>query len=244
MVGPRRGVDFENADGRPRGDTTVGVDVETWSPTEGLHFSMWDFAGQEDYYQTHSLFITSQALFVLVVDVHRYDPDTNHDAVAQRWLDAIEARATQPVEVVLVLTHADMLDDEAEVERRAEALRGKVRNVRAERRAQLERRKKRLARTAGAGNVAALHLQIELEDLDEDLRSLEAAASNAGGAPKVVISSTFAVSCNPEKPSGFVALRGELVRLGMKQGRFLPKTWAQLLESAATVRERARRDQP
>ena len=106
----------------------------------------------------------------------------------------------------------------------------------------LEKRKKRLARTAG-GNVAALHLQIELEDLDEDLRSLEAAAANAG-APKVVVSSTFAVSCNPEKPSGFVALRGELVRLGMQQGRFLPKTWAQLLESAATVRVRARRDQP
>ena len=114
-MGERRGVDFKNDSVTEHRNTTVGVDVETWVPMEraDLQFSMWDFAGQEDYYQTHSLFISPQALFVLVVDINHYS-ETNHDTVAQRWLDAIEARTTQTVEVVLVLTHADLVD-EAEV---------------------------------------------------------------------------------------------------------------------------------
>ena len=85
----------------------------------------------------------------------------------------------------------------------------------------------------------ALRLQMELEDLDEDLRDAQKEEKGwSAAASKVQIGGTFAVSCNPDAPAGFAALRAELVRLGEKQGRFLPNSWANILNGAHAVRAR------
>ncbi|CAN0367223.1 unnamed protein product, partial [Scytosiphon promiscuus] len=44
-------------------DRTVGIEITDWRPSdEGpLRVSVWDFAGQADYYASHQLFLTKGA---------------------------------------------------------------------------------------------------------------------------------------------------------------------------------------
>uniref|UniRef100_A0A671P9G2 Uncharacterized protein n=1 Tax=Sinocyclocheilus anshuiensis TaxID=1608454 RepID=A0A671P9G2_9TELE len=40
-------------------------------PQEGIRFIFWDFAGQEEYYITHHVFITAQAFVILAINLSR-----------------------------------------------------------------------------------------------------------------------------------------------------------------------------
>lgn len=50
---------------------TVGIEIRELD-RDGVRFLFWDFAGQEEYYITHHVFITSQAFVILAVDLSRY----------------------------------------------------------------------------------------------------------------------------------------------------------------------------
>ncbi|XP_051756883.1 malignant fibrous histiocytoma-amplified sequence 1 homolog [Ctenopharyngodon idella] len=51
-------------------DRTVGIDISEvdW---DGIRFFFWDFAGQEEYYITHHVFITAQAFVILAINLSR-----------------------------------------------------------------------------------------------------------------------------------------------------------------------------
>lgn len=51
-------------------DRTVGIEISEMK-IEDFRFLFWDFAGQEEYYLTHHVFITPQALVILVIDLAR-----------------------------------------------------------------------------------------------------------------------------------------------------------------------------
>lgn len=51
-------------------DRTEGIEISQLY-TEEVRFLLWDFAGQEEYYLTHHVFITSRALVILTVDIAR-----------------------------------------------------------------------------------------------------------------------------------------------------------------------------
>lgn len=48
-------------------ERTVGIEISEFH-LQGFTFLFWDFAGQLEYYMTHHLFITPQALVILVVN--------------------------------------------------------------------------------------------------------------------------------------------------------------------------------
>ena len=52
-------------------DRTVGIEI-TEVERGGVRFLFWDFAGQEEYYITHHVFITPQAFVILAIDLSRY----------------------------------------------------------------------------------------------------------------------------------------------------------------------------
>ncbi|CAM9196882.1 unnamed protein product [Chrysoparadoxa australica] len=59
---------------------------------EPLKFKFWDFAGQEEYYAYHEIFLTKQALYILVVDLHAFSELSFDKAKGiYRWLDALDA---------------------------------------------------------------------------------------------------------------------------------------------------------
>ncbi|CAN0223464.1 unnamed protein product, partial [Scytosiphon promiscuus] len=98
-------------------ERTVGVEIrdiklgpgpieEVGSNVE-LDVSVWDFAGQKAYYDTHQMFLTPDALFVLVVDVFAYSTEHSREDALDQWLDILQSRVPGSI-VLLVGTHGDM----------------------------------------------------------------------------------------------------------------------------------------
>ncbi|CAM9927508.1 unnamed protein product, partial [Laminaria digitata] len=107
-------------------DRTVGIEItDDWKPIEGgpLDISIWDFAGQADYYASHQIFLTKGSLFLLVVDLQALlmedasgveeggDP---HGRV-HRWLDMLHLRVPGAA-VALVGTHCDAAEFEEDLD--------------------------------------------------------------------------------------------------------------------------------
>ncbi|CAM9466296.1 unnamed protein product, partial [Hapterophycus canaliculatus] len=97
---------------QPAEKRTVGVEVTEWKPREELPLSvsLWDFAGQSEYYSSHQIFLTRGALFLLVVDVFELSRDppglADPRGAIFRWLDILHDRVPGAV-VGLVGTHGD-----------------------------------------------------------------------------------------------------------------------------------------
>ena len=100
-------------------DRTVGIEITPdWRPSDGglLQVSIWDFAGQADYYSSHQLFLTKGAMFLLVVDLYEFAKDLQHgpdnftdsNGRIYWWLEMLYMRVPGAA-VVLVGSHVDML---------------------------------------------------------------------------------------------------------------------------------------
>lgn len=108
-------------------DRTVGLDIHVgWTPLEGLplEVSVWDFAGQADYYASHQLFLSKGSLFLLVVDLSALYRDVTEEentidphGRVHRWLEMLQLRVPGAA-VALVGTHKDdipLKSDDAKV---------------------------------------------------------------------------------------------------------------------------------
>ncbi|CAM9960831.1 unnamed protein product [Ectocarpus sp. 4 AP-2014] len=103
----------EELPSRTRG---VDVHIEPWVPdfTPPLEVAIWDFAGHDDYYSTHQLFLTDGALHLLVVDLHKFDRDPlSRGNAVHVWLDSLLCRVPDSV-VLVVGTHVDAFGDDLE----------------------------------------------------------------------------------------------------------------------------------
>ena len=75
--------------------------------------SLWDFAGQELYYNTHHAFMATHAIYLLVFDLTRFLDSSKRFLQYQRihfWLQSIYTHTLAPV--ILVGTHADQVTQE------------------------------------------------------------------------------------------------------------------------------------
>ena len=94
-------------------ESTVGVDVSEWKYTPAynkktFHFSIWDFAGQEEYYATHQCFLSKRTLYLLVWKVTEGDAGV---ADLKPWLNNISVRAPDSC-VIIVGTFLDKVSEE------------------------------------------------------------------------------------------------------------------------------------
>ncbi|CAN0432355.1 unnamed protein product, partial [Hapterophycus canaliculatus] len=105
-----------------RADRTVGIEITPeWKPLEEarLQISVWDFAGQADYYVSHQLFLTEGALFLLVVDLRKFSTEIESDAdnftdtgrCVYWWLDMLHMRVPGAA-IALVGSHVDQMTSE------------------------------------------------------------------------------------------------------------------------------------
>ena len=92
---------------------TVGVEIGKWSYRPSVFktrffFSVWDFAGQEEYYATHQVFLSKRSLYLAVWDVTE-----GKDGIKELipWLHNIIFRAPES-RVIIVATHLDLLIEE------------------------------------------------------------------------------------------------------------------------------------
>ena len=93
-----------------RNISTDGIDIERWSlktpNKQVVTFSAWDFAGQEIYYTTHSFFLSSKAIYLLLWDL-RYSDETSR---VEFWLNSVTSRSNG-APVILCGTHLDHFDN-------------------------------------------------------------------------------------------------------------------------------------
>jgi MinD-like ATPase involved in chromosome partitioning or flagellar assembly len=92
-------------------DSTAGIDrYDLWEKRENnslRSISWWDFAGQYAYRDTHKLFLTEDALFVLVMNL-RDSLIKNH---ASYWFQSIREKAPS-AKILPILTHHDEVKDQ------------------------------------------------------------------------------------------------------------------------------------
>lgn len=105
-----------------RPDRTVGIEITPeWRPLDEspLQVSVWDFAGQEDYYSSHQLFLTRGALFLLVVDLCIFYDEVRQSGVdnfsdrhgrVYWWLEMLHIRVPGAA-LALVGSHVDQMED-------------------------------------------------------------------------------------------------------------------------------------
>ncbi|XP_060612261.2 malignant fibrous histiocytoma-amplified sequence 1 homolog [Anolis sagrei] len=116
-------------------ERTVGIDISKFH-IEGFMFLFWDFAGQLEYYMTHHVFITPQALVILVINFQQYQ--LNNDSFKELvgfWINNLFMRVPDSV-VLPVGTHIDACD-EKEVEEKKEDIMDKIQAMLEERRINL-----------------------------------------------------------------------------------------------------------
>ena len=94
-------------------ESTAGVDITEWkySPAynkKTFHFSIWDFACQEEYCATHQCFLSKRSLYLLVWNVTEGDAGV---ADLKPWLDSISVRASNSC-VIVVGTFLDKVSEE------------------------------------------------------------------------------------------------------------------------------------
>lgn len=86
---------------------TVSVEIRPWK-VEDVTISVWDFAGQEEYYMTHTFFLSRRCVVVLIVDLAAYK-DFEEDVYY--WVKAIQAHVPG-VAIFMVGTHIDQMAPE------------------------------------------------------------------------------------------------------------------------------------
>ena len=94
-------------------ESTVGIDASEWryAPAYNkriFHFSVWDFAGQKEYYATHQCFLSQHSLYLLMWNVTEGDAGI---ADLKLWLNNISARAPNS-RIIIVGTFLDMVSEE------------------------------------------------------------------------------------------------------------------------------------
>lgn len=82
---------------------TDGISIKKWN-VQSIEYSIWDFAGQTVYYNTHQFFLSNRAVYLLVWNVR-----LGHEhAGLEFWLSSIECHAPK-APIFIVGTHIDQV---------------------------------------------------------------------------------------------------------------------------------------
>ncbi|XP_027498311.1 malignant fibrous histiocytoma-amplified sequence 1 homolog isoform X2 [Corapipo altera] len=119
----------------PKEERTVGIEISEFQ-IEDFTFLFWDFAGQLEYYMTHHVFITPQALVILVINLHMYQTNDNtFKELVGFWINNLSMRVPNSV-VLPVGTHVDCCQEE-EIEEKRQDIMAKITAMLAERKSNL-----------------------------------------------------------------------------------------------------------
>ena len=93
--------------------STPGVDISDWHyrPSIGrriFNFSIWDFAGKEEYYATYQCFLSHNTLYLLLFNLKHGDKGIEE---LRPWLSDLAIRVPAS-RVIIIGTHLDEIPDE------------------------------------------------------------------------------------------------------------------------------------
>lgn len=198
-------------------DRTIGVDIgRPWNlgATEKLELVFWDFGGHTDYHPTHRLFYTKWALYLLVIDLHKFHSDVACRVdMVDSWLDALLVIVPRSPFLV-VLTHTDLFGSRAQAAEAVESLDEYISAYLKERRLEYKRSNWKRKEAAVTGRVGS--------DIDQ--------------GPSPFLCGIKTTSCS--NPQDLEALQAEIVRISTSErdqsleplfphvGQRIAKVWA------------------
>ncbi|XP_063438288.1 uncharacterized protein LOC134719215 [Mytilus trossulus] len=119
----------------------IGSAVDLQDEDGYANLTVWDFAGDIEYYNTHQTFLNSEAIFLVVANLHDID-DTLSYGTFNFWMDTIHcygsindkteavllegARNLLDPPVIAIGTHKDKFQDEEQCRKRLESYTDKI----------------------------------------------------------------------------------------------------------------------
>ena len=84
---------------------TIGIEVHAVQLAPDVRLWFYDFGGHETYRFSQQLFLSNLALYLITVDIGKYDPD-QFAGCLQYWYTVLTSRLIAPIICVLA-THTD-----------------------------------------------------------------------------------------------------------------------------------------
>jgi GTPase SAR1 family protein len=87
---------------------SLGIDIHSWTVTrknDAVTYSVWDFAGQTVYYNTHQFFLSNRAVYLLLWNIRLGYEHAGLDF----WLSSISVHSPQ-APIIVVGTHLDQVN--------------------------------------------------------------------------------------------------------------------------------------
>lgn len=236
--------------------STVGVDFFTWRPhPNDIEFHIVDCAGQRRYQLTHPFFLSTEALYILVVDLFNYEPtESCFRKTVGDWLDLVTLRILKP-RIMIVPTHLDRFDpgDTSTVISHCKNILERVQDYCKGQKAQIEfeiseKKRKGLKNPVKGGSdpewrrdnppiiSSVLHQYSALQCLLRESPPTEPVC-NTSYIAMVPVS-------NVSELTGIVALQKEIIRIAENRelfpsvGRDLPEEWVKLEMALRRCKER------
>ncbi|XP_012945729.1 malignant fibrous histiocytoma-amplified sequence 1 homolog [Aplysia californica] len=215
-------------------ERTWVMERHLWEPESRLRVQILDFGGHHIYQAAHHMFLSSDALHVLVFDLTKYNTE-NYEELIGHWLEAITDRAAGAT-IVVVGTHCDLCTKEDIDERTEDILRLMHRDEGAKRRQieqEIERIQEELDRPE-ARAVSGKIPEIGVGRLQEKLNRLQRMLNSRSKLPEHI----FVVSC-ADRLDGVGEFRDSLVQqLKSVPITALPDHWFSFLEQLQQVTAR------
>lgn len=205
-------------------ERTWVMEQHLWEPEPDLRVQILDFGGHHIYSAAHHMFLTPEALHVLVFDLSAYTPE-RYDALVGDWLDSVMDRAPGAT-IMLVGTHADLCSQEHIDKSRAQILKrmheeetGKLRDL--EMLLLVEQKKL----TDAHKQTGQKFPDLVTQRLQERVNKMQKLHMTRVKLPHEI----FVVSC-AETLSGIIDFHEKLVNtLKTSEGQALPTSWFQFL---------------
>uniref|UniRef100_A0A2C9KTS2 Roc domain-containing protein n=1 Tax=Biomphalaria glabrata TaxID=6526 RepID=A0A2C9KTS2_BIOGL len=215
-------------------ERTWVMERHLWEPESRLRVQVLDFGGHHIYQAAHHLFLSSDALHVLVFDLTKYTSQVYEDLIGH-WLDAIIDRAAG-AKIVLVGTHCDLCSEDDVKEKVDEILRlmhraeqRKCQEIEREIKHILEEIDKPETKEYSSGIP-----EIGVGRLEEKLKELQKMRNSRSELPQNI----FVVSCADDL-RGVKDLRNYLIEvLKTKPASQLPGPWFTFLEQIQQAEEK------
>lgn len=215
-------------------ERTWVLERHLWEPESDLRVQLLDFGGHHIYSAAHHMFLTPDALHVLVFDLSKYQPDL-YDIFVGNWLDAIMDRSPGAV-IMMVGTHVDLCKAD-EIEEILEDISDKMKIIEDKK---IQEIKIQLVRTDDALNsltnkdTGTRFEDIEIQRLREKRNGIYKMLKTRSKLPQKI----HVVSCADEL-TGVDEFRNLLVKtLKDAEERPLPDPWWKYLQKIAIYPEK------
>ncbi|XP_041375024.1 malignant fibrous histiocytoma-amplified sequence 1 homolog [Gigantopelta aegis] len=214
-------------------ERTWVLERHLWEPESDLRVQILDFGGHHTYSAAHQMFLTPEALHLLVFDYTKYNRD-NYDLLIGDWLDAI-IHCAPGATIMAVGTHADLCSKE-DINDKTDDI---IRKMHHEENTKLTKLKQEIAKIQTFDQPEARESSGKIRDtkmerLQEKMTHMQKMLNTRSLMPQTV----YAVSCADDLTGIEEFQEGLISRLKESEEKSLPNSWHKFISEIQNYPEK------